>query len=87
MTILQCLAIRDVKVEAFNRPFFTPAIGAGERAFTDEVNRQDASNEMNRHPADFSLYHLGSYDDSSGTLLPLPTPTLIAQASSVLRSS
>lgn len=86
MTILQCLAIRDVKVEAFNRPFFTPTVGAGLRAFSDEVQRVDGNNEMNRHPADFALYNLGSYDDSTGSLSPLPQPQLIAEASSCLPS-
>lgn len=83
MTILQCVAIRDVKV-AFNRPFFAPSLGAALRAFTDEVNRQEPNNEMNRHPNDFSLYHLGHYNDEDGTLHPLPHPTQLAEASACL---
>lgn len=80
MTILQCLAIRDVKIEAFNRPWFSPTLGAAHRAFTDAVQSPDAQNEMIKHPADFGLYHLGTYNDETGLLTPLPQPNLIAEA-------
>lgn len=79
MTILQTVAIRDNKV-AFNRPFFTPTTGAAIRAFSDEVNRSDANNEMNRHPADFSLYSLGTYDDQTAVFQQHAQPQLLIEA-------
>lgn len=86
MTILQCVAIRDIKV-AFNRPFFSPSIPAAIRAFSDEANRVDPNNEMNRHPADFSLHHIGSYDDQTGLLTPLPNTQLLVEAIACLPTS
>lgn len=80
MTILQCVAIRDVKSDAFNLPATVPSLGLAIRSFTDEVNRSDANNAMNRHPSDFSLYHIGQYDDSTGTLVPISPPTLLIEA-------
>lgn len=86
MTILQCVAIRDVKV-AFQRPFFAPTIGSAIRAFSDEVQRIDANNEMSRHPADYALYHLGEYNDDTGAITPLSNPQLLIEAQQCLSTT
>lgn len=85
MTIFQSVAIRDTKADTFNLPAHVQSIGIAIRSFTDEVNRQDANNAMNRHPADFALYHIGSYDDQTGLCTPLPQPTLLIQADQCLQ--
>lgn len=38
----------------------------------------DAQTLMSRHPADFRLVRLGSYDDNSGLLIPLDCPEFVA---------
>lgn len=60
-------AVRDSAVNAFIRPFFVPAVGAAMRGFADEVNRADS--EMCKHPDDYELYELGSFDDETGRFL------------------
>ena len=46
---------------------FPVTIGAvGVRSFSDEVNNDREDNQINKHPSDFSLYELGSYDDDTG---------------------
>lgn len=40
---------------------------------------------MRSHPADYTLYRLGSYNTEIGTILPLDDPRQIADASSVVR--
>jgi len=72
------LAVFDVQVAAYQRPFFAPALGAGVRAVTDEVNRQGS--EMNAHPKDYSLYKLGEFDDVTGRFFPEDQPALIVTA-------
>lgn len=60
-------AVRDAKSELFGRPFFTQGIGTAMRSFEDEVNRNSDDNTMHHHPDDFSLWHLGYYEDTDGT--------------------
>lgn len=72
------LSVRDRAVEAFGRPIFVPAVGAGIRSFQDEINRVAEDNLMNRHPDDYDLYELGRFDDSSGRFHLLEEPRQIA---------
>lgn len=59
-------SIRDRQAEVFDRPFYMISHGLASRAFTDEINRQDANNALSNHPEDFDLWHLGEFDDNSG---------------------
>ena len=76
-------AVLDAAAGTFANPWFVPHLGVAVRAFTDEVNRIDDSNNLNKHPQDFALYKIGTYDDVSGVIEPLSKPELVAQAASV----
>lgn len=58
----------DKKVEAYGNPFFMPNDAAAVRSVGDAA--ADRSTTLARHPADFSLYSIGSFDDSTGRLEP-----------------
>lgn len=64
--ILQILVVRDRSADVFGMPTFATAVGIAIRSFADEINRVDNNNVMNRHPDDFDLFSLGTYDDSTG---------------------
>lgn len=64
---LHILVIRDRAADVFGQPYFSTSIGAAVRSFSDEINRSDANNSLFKHPGDFDLYHLGTYDDSDGS--------------------
>lgn len=81
MAKLVVLAVFDSAVSAFNRPFFTPARGAGIRAFMDECVRRDKDNPMFNHPQDFSLFQLGTWDEESAQFEQNSVPERIALAS------
>lgn len=66
--ILIIVAVRDLAAESFAAPLTVPAVGLAMRSFTDQVNHADANNAAYNHPADFELWQLGTYDDSSGEL-------------------
>jgi hypothetical protein len=74
------VAVRDAAADAFGRPFFVPSKAAAIRSFSDEVNRVDDNNAFNKHPKDFALYEIGSYDDSIGALTSVDVPVLLIQA-------
>ena len=78
--ILQVVSVHDSAVDAFGRPIFVAAIGAATRSFADEVNNPQS--EMNKHPADYTLFHLGTFDDASGTFSQ-SAPKQLARASDV----
>lgn len=74
MALHRIVAVRDIQIEEFLRPFTTPAIGGASRSFTDEINRVDRDNPMNQHPADFHLYELGTFNTETGEISPLLSP-------------
>ncbi|WNK14942.1 MAG: nonstructural protein [Microvirus sp.] len=81
----EILSVRDSKAEIFGRPFFTNTLGTAIRSFDDEVNRHTEGNIMAEHPEDFSLWHLGSFEDNDGTFAPM-VPKLILQGNEVVKS-
>lgn len=76
--ILWVLTVRDRSADVFGTPTFHLSQGAAARAFADEINRADANNVMYRHPEDFDLFLLGSYDDSTAAFDMAPVPKQIA---------
>lgn len=63
--ILHVFALLDSKAACFQSPpFFFPSIGQATRAIADLL--QDVSTTPSRHPEDFSLYLLGTWDDHTG---------------------
>lgn len=65
---LKAYAILDTAAGAYNTPFFMQNDGMALRAFTDTGNSEDSL--VGKHPDQFYLYRIGSYDDSSGELIP-----------------
>lgn len=56
----------DSKAEAYLQPFLMPSKGEAIRAFTATAN--DDKSNIGKYPADFTLFHIGEYDDQTGTL-------------------
>jgi len=82
---MEIVAIHDRAADAFGRPFFCNALGQAIRSFQDEINRSGENNEMNRHPDDYDLFHLGEYDDNTGALTSLEEPKQIAIGKQMVR--
>lgn len=57
--------------------------GQALRSFTDEVNRKDENNSLNKHPEDFELYALGIFDTQTG-LFETQAPKQVITAKQVL---
>lgn len=65
MTML-CFSVYDNASQAFGTPFFDRTASLATRSFTDAVNSKEPGNVLNRHPVDFSLYLLGSFEEATG---------------------
>lgn len=58
------LAVRDRKMGSYLRVFQAVTVGMAVRGFHDAVN--DPQIEMAKHPDDYELWKLGTFDDESG---------------------
>lgn len=73
--ILQIIALFDLKAHSFAKPFFLAHEDLAKRAFQEAA--KTPGNDVNKYPADFQLYHLGKFDDSSGEFSMFPQPKLL----------
>lgn len=79
---LKIVAVRDNAIGAFGNPIFVRARGEAMRSFVDEVNNKDSA--MNRHPKDYDLFEIGSFDTEHGRITSLEFPEPIAKGSDVI---
>lgn len=61
---LLCVAVFDVKSEAYNTPFFVPTKGVALRGFADMANNKETW--IGAHPEDYRLDSLGKIDVQNG---------------------
>lgn len=64
---LHAYCVYDRKALVYNAPFFAVSDGSAARSFSDLAN--DKSTTVGRHPNDYVLFRVGSFDDASGQLL------------------
>lgn len=69
MQKLKAFSIYDVKAEVYSPPFFLMTNGLAVRQFEQLAN--DLQTTIGQHPADFTLFEIGHFDDASGTLVNL----------------
>jgi hypothetical protein len=74
----QIFSIYDEKSEAYNTPFFQNHINQAIRSFSDLS--KDPKTTISRHPQDFSLYHIGEYDDVNSSIQSFNEPKFLARA-------
>lgn len=79
--IITAFSLYDTKAGVFHTPFFMTSKGAAMRAVQDLAS--DMNTIVGRHPADFVLYQLGSFDDQAGQLMHT-APENLGPASSFL---
>lgn len=76
--IVKMYAVYDSKVEAFLSPLFFQSKGQAVRAFTDAI--ADSSSPISKHPEDFTIFELGSFDDSNAKFDLHATPISVGVA-------
>jgi hypothetical protein len=63
---LNAYTIFDVASGVHMRPFFSQADGQAVRGFKDIAT--DAEHEVGKHPEDYTLYRIGSFNDQTGKI-------------------
>lgn len=81
---LNIYAIYDTAAAMYNRPFFGPADGSAIRQFSDLC--VSADHELGKHPEDYSLVRLGTWDDNTAKFSLEDKETLITGNEAVAAS-
>lgn len=68
----------DAAANAFLEPFHAPTIEFAIREFRRAVNQE--GHHFNRFPSDYTLFHVGQFDQSTGVITPSKTPTPLGVA-------
>lgn len=64
--ILIAFTVYDSKSETYGPYFFQKSPGEAIRNFSDSVNGQGGESLLARHPADFTLFSAGEFDQTTG---------------------
>lgn len=75
---LQVFSIFDEKAQVYKAPMFIPHKGEALRTFSDITKNQETL--IAKHPEDYKLYLLGTFDDNSGKMEPLAEPEFLINA-------
>ena len=62
------LATYDKKAETFSGPFISKKRATAMRDFSDECKNQKSI--LSQHAEDYSLWIIGEYDETHGTMIP-----------------
>lgn len=73
---LNIVSIRDRKLDAFGAPATVIALGVAIRGFQDAI--QDKTTEFAKHPEDYELFHIATWDDATGRFTNLEAPKSIS---------
>lgn len=71
---LSIFSIYDSKAQAYLPPFFLPRKQMAVRAFAECCNSE--SHQFGKWPADYTLFHVGAFDDESGLIDSFPPISL-----------
>lgn len=82
--ILNAYTIYDSKALTYSPPFFAVAHGSAIRMVMDTAN--DPNTTLGRHPADYTLFCVGLFDDQAGRMVPHEVREHISDVLPLLRS-
>lgn len=75
----------DQKAKAHLPPFFLPEIGMAERTFADCCN--DKEHQFGKHPEDYTLMRIGTFDDQTAYIKILEVPEVLGTGVKYVQSS
>ncbi len=79
--MLMIFAVYDEKACSYGAPMFFPSRGVALRSFSDVVANRESP--LAKHPGDYKLYDLGTFDPNSGKVVANQEPLFIVSATDV----
>lgn len=70
--MLQIFTVYDSKAEAYLQPFYSRSKGESLRSFHEACN--DPNHAFFKHAGDFTLFHLGEWNELEGKFVSLSAP-------------
>lgn len=80
---LNAYVVYDAKTLVYGVPFFAPTDGSAIRSMQELSN--DLNTTVGRHPTDFSLWCVGSYEDQNGQLVSVTPLRHVVDANALLQ--
>lgn len=77
MTLFRIFSVFDSKVCVYLRPVFAQSKGQVIRELSDVVNDPAKQAAFSKHPGDYSLFEIGTFDDATASLVPHIAPERI----------
>lgn len=74
---LEIFAVHDTAADAFLSPHFFQTTAIAIRAFGQSCADPDSG--FHAHPSDYTLFHIGTFDQDTGEIVPC-TPHSVAKA-------
>lgn len=78
MHLKPVVAVYDAKLNLFKAPYPATTKGEAIRDFGDHA--RDEKSKLNKHPEDFTLFHVADWDEDSGQYTNLTAPVALASA-------
>lgn len=72
--ILKIFAVYDIQVGSYLRPFFAQTKGQVIRELADVVNDPEKKVQFAKHPSDYALFELATFDDETAKVEPYLAP-------------
>lgn len=69
---MEAFTVFDSAARRYLEPFFAESIEVACRMFRTVVNK--AGHQFNQFPEDYTLFHVGAFDQASGVFEPLVAP-------------
>lgn len=66
--IQKIFSVFDTKMALFDNPFLDIREESAIRRFSDSVNNNEPNNNWYKHPEDYSLYMLGTFNNETGDI-------------------
>jgi len=73
----------DKATEGYGRPFVARTENDALRVIQKEVNRNDPDNMLYTNTGDFSLWHVGNWEDETGEVTGLGKPRRLIECSTL----
>lgn len=83
--MLNIYALYDSQIKGYMVPFTMKADGQAKRAMIDAL--QNNNTDVGKHPEDFSLFRLGSFDEELGSIDVCEPPVRVCNCWELINSS
>lgn len=80
--IFRMCTIYDIKAEVYLPPMVFRSLGEAERVFSDICH--DKNSGISKHPEDYKLFEMGTYNDEDCSIISLQVPRLLVHGSSLV---